>query len=118
MMLLASPSSCPSDDLSGLPRLSVALTFDGSSCELWLTGRLDTFSVVALQTQIDQFRAEPFDEVVVHLDELEDLDETGLAVLWDMLALVEERGGRFRLVGMTEAAPACLRQMTSPGYEP
>jgi anti-anti-sigma regulatory factor len=114
MMLLGSSTlPCPSSDLSGPPRLSVALTFDWPSCELWLTGRLDSFSLVALQTQIDQFSAEPFEEMVVHLDELEELDESGLAALSGMRALVEERGARFRIDGVTEPAPVCLRNMSS-----
>ncbi len=110
-----SPSTDLSTDLSGAPRLSVALTFDGSRCELWLSGRLDTYSLVALRAQIDQCCAEPFEEVVVHLEELEEPDELGLAALSAMKARVEEGGARFRLDGMTEPVPVFLRRITIPG---
>jgi anti-anti-sigma factor len=110
MLLLESPTrTSPPTDLSGAPQLSVALTFDGSCCELWLTGRLDTYSLVALRAQIDQCCAEPFEEVVVHLHELDELDELGLAALSAMQSRVEEGGARFRLDGMRETVSFCLR---------
>lgn len=110
-MLLLESSRLPSpSNLSGAPHLSVALTVDGSCCELWLSGRLDTYSLVALRSQIDQCCAEPFEEVVVHLDQLDELDDTGLAELSAMKTLVEERGAQFRLDGVWEPAPACLRR--------
>jgi anti-anti-sigma regulatory factor len=111
MLLLESPTlTSPVTDLSGAPRLSVALTFDDSCCQLWLTGRLDTFSLVALRAQIDQCCAEPFEEVVVHLDELDELDELGLAALSAMRTRIEEGGARFRVDGMSEVVSFCLRQ--------
>ncbi len=100
LLLESSTLRCPSADFSAPPQLSVALTFDGSCCELWLTGRLDTYSLVALRAQIGQCCVEPFEEVIVHLDELFELDDIGLAELSSMRTLVEEGGARFRLEDM------------------
>jgi anti-anti-sigma regulatory factor len=111
LLLESSVPTRPSTDLSGAPRLSVALTFDGSRCELWLSGRLDTYSLVALRAQIDQCCAEPFEEVVVHLDELDGPDELVRSALSAMQARVEEGGARFRLDGMREPVPVCLRRI-------
>lgn len=111
LLLESSTPTSPSIDLSGAPQLSVALTFDGLCCELWLSGRLDTYSLIALRTQIDQCCAEPFEEVVVHLDELDQPGELGLAALSAMQARVEEGGARFRLDGMGEPVPIYLRRI-------
>lgn len=112
LLLESSTPISPSTDLSGAPQLSVALTFDGSRCELWLSGRLNTYSLVALRAQIDQCCAEPFEEVVVHLDELDELEELGLAALSAMQTRVEEGGARFRLEGMGEPVPVRLRPIS------
>lgn len=87
-------------------RLSVAFTFDGPRCDLWLVGRLDAYSSVALQAQADQFGCEPFEEIVVHADELQALDETGTATLAALRHRIEERGARFRIDGMDARAGA------------
>jgi anti-anti-sigma regulatory factor len=92
-------------DAPDLPRLSVTFTFEGSRCELWLAGRLDAFSLVALRAQVDQFSVEPFEELVVHLQELETLDETGAAALTSLRLLVEEQGARLRLDGIEGPIP-------------
>jgi anti-anti-sigma regulatory factor len=99
---------------SATPRLSVAFTFDGPRCELSLVGRLDAYSLVALQTQVDQFWLEPFEEVVVRVGGLRQLDDLGVTELARLRELVEGRGGRFRLVGMTEPIPARLGGPTRP----
>ncbi len=79
----------------------MAFTFEGSRCELSLAGRLDAYSLVALRAQADQLALEPFDEIVVHVDELTELDRTGLAALTELQTLTEERGARFRIDGVS-----------------
>jgi hypothetical protein len=89
--------------------LSVGLTFEGSRGELWLAGRLDAYSVVALRAQVDQLRLVPCRDLVVHVEHLEDLDADGLSTLSSLRAVADEHGARFRIEGMRGPIPSCLR---------
>ncbi|HXW38223.1 MAG TPA: hypothetical protein VEJ44_00900 [Acidimicrobiales bacterium] len=87
----------------------MTFAFDGGRGDVWLAGCLDAYSLVALQAGVDQFWVEPFDEVVVHLRDLMEVDSSGLDELFRLRTLVEDRGARFRMDGSTQPVTARLR---------
>ncbi len=82
------------------PRLSVALVFEGPTVELWLAGRLDASSLVAFRTQLEQFCFESYEEIVVHAEDVDDLDAAGRVALDSLGTTARDRGARFRLLGL------------------
>lgn len=95
----------PYRDRSDSARFTVAFLCEGARCELWLAGRLDAFSRVALQAQVDQFTLEPFEELVVHGDQLDHVDLVAEDALRGLCAVAEEHGATCRIVGLTATGP-------------
>lgn len=114
--MLQAPStlSRPRTDWAGPPGLSVAFTFEGQCCQLSLAGRLDAYSLVALHAQTDQFSLEPFDEIVVRVDALTEIDRAGLTALTELQALAESRGALFRFDGVKECRALAGRVVPWP----
>ncbi|HLH28205.1 MAG TPA: hypothetical protein VKW77_04780, partial [Acidimicrobiales bacterium] len=64
------------------------------------------------------FGLEPFDEVVVHVEDLHEVGDVGLEALAGLRAMAEDRGARFAVEGMAEPLPRCLRPRPAAGGVP
>jgi len=94
-------------------RLAIIGAVFGPVYRLTMRGRLDADSVIALDTQLEQLASEQFEEIVVDIRELHELDASGRAGLERLTTQAEQRGAVLHIVG-TQAGPVAPH----PGAEP
>ncbi len=85
---------------SGPVRLSVSLRWSNSRCVALLEGDLDVDTSVAFESTFDQLIGSGCDEVVLDLNELRHLDESGAVALAELWAELRNDGIICRVRGL------------------
>lgn len=79
--------------------LTLTLMYQGPDCTLTLAGSLDADSVIALESQFDQFESSRFERVVFDVSRLYRLDRAGARSLARLGELLSAQGAEISLAG-------------------
>jgi len=102
---LAPPVSIrPLDSMDHEPALlSLTLTWSGARCVLTVAGALDAHSSIALETELDQLVRAGFEEVILGVEGVDTMDESGAVALAELWAQLRNNGVFCRVRGLHPA---------------
>jgi len=83
--------------------LSLTLTWSGARCVLTVAGALDAHSSIALETELDQLVRAGFEEVILGVEGVDTMDESGAVALAELWAQLRNNGVFCRVRGLHPA---------------